>query len=164
MAEEPTWLSLKRLFDLPVVLQQPDVVGKPVAALGNGGQDVQNPAVQLAGVGLPADIIEPVKAEARRLIIRFISSIFALSPSKQRQEAGLGAGRAAAAEETDGRKDVAQLLQIQHQVLQPERRTLADGHQLRGLIVRIAEAGQGGIAVCEVAQIPHDAASNCPSR
>ena len=71
-------------------------------------------------------------------------------------EAGLRAGCAAAAEEPDGCDHVVQLFEVEHQVLKPERRALADGDELRGLIVRVAEAGQGGIAVGKAGQLYHD--------
>ena len=52
------------------------------------------------------------------------------------------------------RDHVVQLFEVEHQVLKPERRALADGDELRGLIVRVAEAGQGGIGSAKRPAVP----------
>ena len=147
--------GLERLLDLTVVLQKADIGRKPAAALRNRGQDVQDAAVELARVGLAAHVIEPVEAEIGSDPAVHFVDLRAVAV-KEREEAGLGTGRAAAAQETDGREHVVQLFHVEHQFLKPERGALSDGHKLRGLVVRIAEAGHGGVLLREVAEIRHD--------
>jgi len=75
---------------------------------------------------------------------------------KERDEAGLRAGRAAAAKKADGSGRVVQLLEVEQQVLQPQGRALAHGRELRWLEMGVAETGHGGVAVGKIAEIAHD--------
>lgn len=61
---------------------------------------------------------------------------------KEREEARLRAGRALDAAEADVVARAPDVAQVPEQLLEPERRALADGRQLRGLEVREAEGGQ----------------------
>ena len=45
------------------MLQEPEVIGHAVGALGDGGQYIQNPAVGFPGIGLAADGEAALKAE-----------------------------------------------------------------------------------------------------
>ena len=147
-------LVLERLFDLPVMLQQADIRRHAARALADGGQDVQDPAVELARIGLPADRVAAVKAELGRDLPVHLVDLRRIAV-KQLDEARLRAGRAAAAEEAEGPQRILQLLQIEQQILQPEGRALADGRQLGRLVMRIGQRRHGGIAVGKVAEVPH---------
>ena len=58
---------------------------------------------------------------------------------EQLEEARLRAGRALHAAERQRRDAVLEVREVEHQVLHPQRRALADGRRLRGLEVRVAE-------------------------
>ena len=137
------------------MLQQAEIVRHAVAALGDGAETGENPAVQLAGIGLAADIEHAVKAEApHEAAVQLLH--LSVIPVEQLQQAGLRAGGAAAAQERNGGKDKIQLLQIGGQILQPEGGPLAHGDQLGGLIMRIAQGGQGFGPVGKGREISHD--------
>ena len=136
------------------MLQEPDIRRHTAGALADGRQRVQNPAVELSGIRLPADGIAARKAKLRgNLPVHFVD--LRRIAVKKLDKAGLRAGRAAAAEEAERAQRVLYLLEIKHQILQPQRRALTDGRQLRGLIMRVGEGGHGGIAVGKIAQVPH---------
>ena len=61
---------------------------------------------------------------------------------EERQERRLRAGRPLHAAEFQRRDAVLDLFQVDRQVLRPQRRALADGRELRGLEVRVAERRQ----------------------
>ena len=126
------------------MLQEPDVVGHAVGALGNGGQHVQNPAVGFSGISLAADGEAFFKAEGGGDPAVHLVDLRAVAV-KEVHEAGLSAGRAAAAEEFQRGENVVEFLKIAEKILHPERCALADGHRLCGLIVRVAEGGRRGV-------------------
>ena len=134
------------------MLQQTDVVCHPIAALGNGRQAVQDPAVQLPGIGLAADGEALFKAE-----VMADHPVHLVDPGgitvKKIQEAGLGAGGAPAAQELHIVNDKIQFLQIGKQILHPQCCPLAHGHQLRRLIVGIAQGGQGLVGIRKVPEV-----------
>ena len=147
-------LVLERLLDLPVVLQKPDVRRHAASALADGRQRVQNPAVEFPGIRLPADGIAALKAKLCGDLPVHLVDLRRIAV-KQFNEAGLRAGRTPAAEETERAQRVLHLLEIQRQILQPQRRTLADGRQLRGLIVCVGKGRHSSIALCESTEVPH---------
>ena len=61
---------------------------------------------------------------------------------EEREERGLRAGGAFDAAEAQGGDAVLDLLQIEDEILRPEACPLADGGELGGLEVRVAEGGQ----------------------
>ena len=136
------------------MLQQADFVCHPVAALGNGRQAVKDPAVQLPGVGLAADGEALVKAKVPADHPVHLIDLGGVSVKKV-QEAGLGAGGAPAAQELHIVNDKIQFLQVGKQILHPKGRPLAHGHQLRRLIVGIAQGGQGLVAVRKLRKVLH---------
>ena len=69
--------------------------------------------------------------------------------AEQLEEGGLGPGRALAAAEAQGLEPVAELLDVEREVLHPERRALADGGELRRLEVGVGEAGHSPRALGE---------------
>ena len=108
--------ALKDAVDLPVVLQEADIRRHAAGALADGRQRVQNAAVELSGVRLPADGIAAGKAEfGGDHAVHFID--FRRIAVKQLDKAGLRAGRAPAAEEAERAQRVLHFLQIQHQIL-----------------------------------------------
>ena len=147
-------LVLEGLFQLAVMLQQAHIVGEAVAALGDGGQHVENAAVELAGIGLAGHREDALKAELGGDHPVHLVDL-ALVSLKQVQEAGLGAGGAPAAQETHGIQHKIQLLQVQHQVLEPKGGTLAHGDQLGGLVMGVAQGGQVLVLPGEVRQVLH---------
>ena len=89
-------ILLKRLFHLTVMLQEPEVVGHAVGALGDGGQHIQNPAVGFPGIGLAADGEAALKAEGGGdPAVHLVD--FRPVALKEIHEAGLGAGSSPAA-------------------------------------------------------------------
>ena len=134
------------------MLQQADVVCHAVAALGNGGQAVQNAAVQLPGIGLTADVKALVETKVPAdHAVHFVD--FPGIPIKQLQEAGFRTGGSPAAKELHGADDKVQLLQIGDKVLHPECRPLADRDQLGGLIVGVAQGWHGLVRFREYGKI-----------
>src|SRR5690606_218856 len=67
-------------------------------------------------------------------------------------EARLRAGRAAHAPEAQGREPVLDLLDVEHEVLQPQAGTLADRGRLRRLEVRVAERRQVAVLARKVGE------------
>ena len=137
------------------MLQEADIVGHAVAALCNRGQAVQNPAVHLTRIGLSADVKARLKAKVSRDHAVHLVNL-RLVALEQLHEAGLRARRAAAAEEPDVLQRKVDLVQIGEEILHPQRRALADGHQLRRLIVRVSERRQRFVRLGEVRQIGDD--------
>ena len=134
------------------MLQQPNVVCHPVAALGDGGQHVQNPAVQLPGVGLTAD--GEALGEAEIPADFGVHGVdFGSVSVKQVQKACLGAGGAPTSQESHVVDDKVQLFQVGYQVLHPQGGPLAHRDQLCRLIVGVAQGGHGFIGVGKFGKI-----------
>ena len=134
------------------MLEQADVVGHAVAALRDGREAVENTAVHLAGIGLSAHVKARVKAEIRREHAVHLVDLRVVA-LKQVDKAGFRAGGAAAAEELDVFDREINFAQIRKEILHPQRRALAYRHQLRGLIMRIAQRGQRLVLAGKVGQI-----------
>ena len=134
------------------MLQKPDIVGHAVGALSHGAETVQHPAVHLPGIGLAADGEALRKAEfSGNAAVHLVDLL--LVAVKQLHKAGLGAGGAPAAQEFHSRQQVIQLLQIGQEVLHPQRGPLAHRDGLGGLIVGVAQRGDGGILLSKGRQI-----------
>ena len=134
------------------MLQQADVVGHAIGALGDGTETAQNPAVHLPGIGLAAHREALGKAElggdaAVHLVDLLLVAV------KEIHEAGLGAGGAPAAQEFHAGHQCVQLLQVGEKVLHPQRGPLAHSDGLGGLIVGVAQGGCGGVLLGEGRQI-----------
>ena len=136
------------------MLEKADVVGHAVAALGNGGEAVQDAAVRLSGIGLATDGITLLKAEFCGDLPVHLVNLGAVS-IEQVHKAGLCAGGAPAAQELHVVQDEVQLLQVGEQVLHPEGGPLAHRHQLGGLIVGIAQGGGGLVLLCKFTEVRH---------
>ena len=149
-------MILEGLLDLPVMLQEAQILGHAVQALADGTQAGKNPAVELPWIGLAADVKEPREAEAVPQAPVQLLDLFPVA-LKELQEAGLAPRGAPAAQEGNMGQDEIQLLQIRRQILQPEGGALSDGDRLGRLIMGVAEGGEGLVFVCEGGQIRHDA-------
>ena len=134
------------------MLQKTDIGRHAAAALRNGGERAQNAAVQLARIGLSADVKAFLKAEGR--CEHAVELIYFCSVAvEQIQQAGLRAGRAAAAQKADPRQCEIHLINVEEDILQPQRRALADRDGLSGLIMGVAQRGQRLVPLRERGQI-----------
>ena len=134
------------------MLQETNIVCHAVAALADGGQYVKDPAVQLPGVGLAADGEALAKTEiSADHPVHLVN--FGGIPVIKVHEAGLGAGGAPAAQKLHAADNKVQLLQVAHQVLDPQGGPLAHGDQLGRLIVGVAQGGHGLVGIRELPQV-----------
>ena len=147
--------AFKGFFHLPVVLQQADIICHPVAALGNGGQAVENPAVQLSGIGLAADIKAAFKSESGADAPVHLVNLLPVAV-EQFQEAGFGAGGAPAAQELHAVNHKFQFFQVGGKVLHPQCCSFAYRHQLGRLVVGIAQRGHSLVGISKFRQIGQD--------
>ena len=131
-------MLFKRFFNLAVVLQKTYIVCHTAAALCYGRKTVQNAAVDLAGIGLTADIKQAVKAKVIRDHAVHAVDFVGIS-AKQLDKACLGTGGAAAAKKFEVLQHKVKLLQIGQKILHPECGTLAHRDRLRRLIVGITQ-------------------------
>ena len=136
------------------MLEQADIVCHAVGALRDGREHIQNAAVGLARIGLSADGEALFKAELRGDAVIHLVDLITVA-LEEVDKARLRAGRAAAAEEAHRADDEIQLLEIRAEVLHPQRGALADGHGLRGLIVRVAERRRFGVFTRERGKVAH---------
>ena len=136
------------------MLQQADVVAHLVGALADGRQAVQDEAVELSRIGLPADVEALVEAEFRGDLAVHLVDLFLIA-FKQLHKAGLGTGRAAGPEELHLIDDEVELHQVAVEILQPQAGALAHGHRLRRLVVRVAQTGHILIFQTEFREGPH---------
>ena len=152
---------LERLLHLPVVLQQADVVGHAIGALGDTAETVEDPAVHFPGIGLAAHGEALRKAEpGGNAAVHLVDLL--LVALKQVHKAGLGAGGAPAAQEFQSRQHLIQLLHVTEEVLHPQRGPLAHRHRLGRLIVGIAQRGGGGVPPGKIRQIHQHRQQLCP--
>ena len=144
-------LGLERLLELALVGQQPQVGAEPVRALGDPRQRGQHLGVDLARVGLARDGIG--LGEAERLghhpVERLDLGVVAV---EELEEAGLRAGRPLDPQELQLGEPMLDLAQVEDQLVAPERRALADRHELGRLEVGVAQAGQRLVPLGELGQ------------
>ena len=138
------------------MLEQANVVGHAVCALPDGRQHIQDATVGFARIGLAADREAFFKAELGSDAAVHLVDLVSVA-IEEIQKARLRAGGAAAAEKAHGVNDEIKLLQICTEVLHPQRRALADGHGLRGLIVRVAQSRGFSVFARKYRQVAHHA-------
>ena len=134
-------ILLERLLDLLEVLQQADVVRELRRALRDAAQHVQHLAVELSRVGLAgygkarlvAQLLGDLAVDLRGELVVAV---------KELEEARLRAGRALRAEQLRLADLVLDVLEVHQELLDPERRALADGRRLCGLEVRESQRRQ----------------------
>ena len=124
-------------------------------ALGDAGQDVQHPGVHLPGIGLSGDRDAGIKPHLLR-DHRIDEPDLLLISFEQFLEARLGAGGALAAEKLHGGKHVIQILEIQHQFVDPESGSFPDSGRLGRLEVSEGQGGQVLVPVGEGRQLRDD--------
>src|SRR5690606_41027640 len=107
--------------------------------------------VALARVRLTRDTVQALEAQLRRNATIQLVDLRAV-PVEELDEARLRAGRAAHAPEAQGREPVLDLLDVEHEVLQPQAGTLADRGRLRRLEVRVAERRQVAVLARKVGE------------
>ena len=144
-------LGLERLLDLALVGQQPQVGAEPVGALGDPRQRAEHLGVDLARVGLARDGIGLGEAErlGHHAVERLDLGVVAV---EELEEAGLRAGRPLDPQELQLGEPLLDLAQVEDQLVAPERRALADRHELRRLEVGVAQAGQRLVPLGEPCQ------------
>ena len=133
------------------MLQQPHV-GRELGRRGrDAGQRRQHLGVLLARVGLAGDREHPREAHAAGDAAVELGDLL-LVAVEQVEEAGLCPGGPLDAPELQRLQAVEHLLRVEEEVLHPQRDAFAHGGQLRGLKVRVREAGDGAVAACDLAE------------
>src|SRR5690606_36606465 len=103
-----------------------------VERLAEAAQGVEDEAVELARVRLPGDGDE--RREAHLLGDAAVELLdLVVVAAEQRQEARLRAGRPLRAAERQPVAAALQFFEVEDEVVQPQRRALADGRELRRL-------------------------------
>ena len=106
--------------------------------LGQAGEGVQGRLILLAGVGLTGNA-KP-RLEIHLLCHHLIEGLNLVGVAvKETQEARLGSRRTLRAAKAQPVKPELHLLQVEQEILSPDRRALADGGQLGRLKMRIGE-------------------------
>ena len=100
------------------MLQQADIVGHAVSALGDAAEAAEDAAVHLAGIGLSAHREAVGKSELRRDTAVHLVDLLRVAVEKL-HKAGLGAGSAPTAQKVQRGQNVIQLLYIRQKILHP---------------------------------------------
>lgn len=136
-------VSLERLLKLLEHGKMPDVATDALGSATERAKSVQDVNVDLARVGLRSADLGLVKAGllGNELVELLDKSVVALEDGEERS---LGAGRAL--DTTEFIEEVVtstlKVAKIVKEISDPERSTLANGHELGGLAVGVAKAGQ----------------------
>ena len=143
-------LALERLQHLTFMLQQPHVRRELGRRGRDAGQRRQHLGVLLARVGLAGDREHPREAHAAGDATVELGDLL-LVAVEQVEEARLRSGGPLDAPELQRLQAVEHFLRVEEEVLHPQRDAFAHGGQLRGLKVRVCEAGDGAVAACDLA-------------
>ena len=133
------------------MLQEPQVVGAFGRALGDAGERLQHKRVVFAAVRLPGDRDAGGEAHFTADQAVQLQDLFMVA-MEELQKAGLGAGSALGAQQFQRIDAPVQLIQVQQQVMGPQRGPLAYGGELRGLEMREAQSRKGAVLPREVCQ------------
>ena len=141
----------ERFLHLLQVGEETDVARHLVERRGDAGERGEDVVVGLARVGLSAhgDGLLEAHQLAHAAVQRHHLLLVAVEQLHERGLRPRGALHAAEGEVLDL---VLQVLQVDHQVLVPQGRSLAHRHQLRRLVVREAQGRKGLVLLREVAQ------------
>ena len=121
---------------------------------GHSGQRRLYLVVDLPRVGLPAHGIVP--GEPHLLTHRTVERLYLLVvPLEELEERCLGPGGSADTPKAHALDPVVQLLEIEEQILDPERGALADGCRLSRLEVGVAERREVGVRASELGHLLH---------
>ena len=134
-------MRLERLLHLLERLQQAQVVGEFIGALGKAGEHREKICVDLARIRLAGDGDAGGKAHLPGDELLETAHLL-LVAREQLHEARLRAGGALAAEQAQPPKLELKVFNVLRQLVHPERCALADGRELRGLEVGIGKARQ----------------------
>src|SRR5688572_19336910 len=113
------------------MLQQPQVVRKLRRGRGDSREGREERVVRFARIRLSRDTIETVEAELPR--DEAVQLVHFRALAEQLEERCFRPRRAARAAEADRGEPVLDLLDVEQQVLDPQRGALADCGRLRGL-------------------------------
>src|SRR5688500_17884702 len=119
-------MLLERLLDLLEMRQETDVVRDLRRRLRDTGERRETGVIRFAGVGLAADAVHLLEAHplGDPLVQRVDLRVVAL---EEVEEGGLGARRPADTEEAERVDAELELLEVEQQILEPERCALAYG-------------------------------------
>ena len=134
----PDLLRLERLFHLAERLEHAKVAAELRRAGGDAGDDAENLRVELPRVGLTGDGNRRPKSDLLGDHSLELADLLVVA-AEDLEEARLRARRsldATTGQRRDAHVDVGE---IEHQILHPQRRALADGRRLGGLKVRGAQ-------------------------
>src|SRR5439155_9288194 len=121
-----------------LVLQEPEIGAELGRRFGESGQEIEHPAVDLAGIRLPGDGNGP--GELERLCDPTVQlSHFLVVAVEQFEEARLRPGGPLAAPEGQRRYPLPERRGVEREILEPERGALPHRRELRGLEVGIGE-------------------------
>ena len=127
---------LERLLDLLHMLEHTDVVRELMRGLGNAGEHAEHAEINLTAVGLAGYRI--AGGEAHLLCDHLVElAALRMIAVKQLEEGRLGAGGALGSEELQGAEYILEILEVEHELIQPQGRTFTDGRRLCRLEVGI---------------------------
>ena len=131
----------KRLLDLLHVLQNADIVGEAVGALGDLRENAQHVIVEFARIRLPRHAVHGGITELGNDALFQLFDLFAVAV-KQVQKACLRSRRPLHAAKLDRVFQIDEIIIIHFQIGQPESGALAHRDQLCGLQMGKPERGQ----------------------
>ena len=127
---------LERLLDLLHVLEHTDVVRKLMRGLGDAGEHAEHTEIDLTAVGLPGYRI--AGREAHLLCDHLIElAALRMIAVEQLEEGRLGAGGTLGAEKLQGAEYILEILEVEHELVQPQGCTLTDRRRLCRLEVGV---------------------------
>ena len=131
-------MLLERLLDLLHVLEHTDVVRELMRGLSDTGEHAENTEIDLTAVGLAGYRI--AGREAHLLCDHLVEpAALRMIAVEQLEEGRLGAGGTLGAEELQGAEYILEILEVEDELVQPQRRTLSDGRRLCRLEVGVRE-------------------------
>ena len=146
---------LERLLDLLHVLEHTDVVRELMGGLGDAGEHAEHAEIDLTAVGLTGYRIAGRKAH---LLCDHLVELTALRmiAVEQLEERRLCAGGALGAEELQGAEYILEILEVKHELIQPQGRTLTDRRRLCRLEVGVRKRRHILILHRELAELVDD--------
>ena len=146
---------LERLLDLLHVLEHTDVVRELMCGLGDAGEHAEHTEIDLTAVGLAGYRI--AGREAHLLCDHLIElAALRMITVEELEEGRLGAGGTLRSEKLQGAEYILEILEVEHELVQPQGRTLADGCRLCRLEVGIRKCRHILILHRELAELVDD--------
>ena len=145
----------KGLLDLLQMLQQTNIIRELMRALRNTCQDIQYAAVDLTRIGLTTYRIG--SGESHLLSHTTIQCLYLLMiPLEQLHKACLCTSGSLCAAQTHSIQYMTEIIVIQLQIHQPERRALANCGRLRRLKMCKTKSGKRLVAIREAGKLRHN--------